>query len=269
MKLNIKKDFSKLLRNKWVLHIVSLLSLLTLIGYSMMNNINAVALFIVIAILVFFFSQNMIIVLGVPLILVNLFVSMNVVKEGLENNSSSSSTTASPSTSSSSSSAPSSTTSATPSSTTTTSGGSSSNPNKRTPQGLPTTSIDEGTSLNSSVSASNNTTTPPPPTDESFEVGRAKRGGGYNIDYASTIEDAYDELNKILGGNGIKKLTGDTQNLMKQQLQLAEAMKGMGPLIKGMAPLMQQAQGLLGGLKDGEGLGGIMEMAKKFSPPAV
>ena len=57
-------------------------------------------------------------------------------------------------------------------------------------------------------------------TDESFEVGRAKRGGGYNIDYASTIEDAYDELNKIIGGDGIQKLTGDTQNLMKQQMQL-------------------------------------------------
>ena len=57
-------------------------------------------------------------------------------------------------------------------------------------------------------------------TAEKFEVGRKK--GQYNIDYASTIEDAYDDLNKIIGGDGIKKLTDDSQRLMKQQLQLAE-----------------------------------------------
>jgi hypothetical protein len=83
------------------------------------------------------------------------------------------------------------------------------------------------------------------------------------------MEDAYSELNKIIGGDGMKKLTSDTQNLMKQQVQLAEAMKGMGPLIQGMGPLMQQAQGLLSGLKEGDGvgggLGGIVEMAKKFT----
>ena len=139
------------------------------------------------------------------------------------------------------------------------------NHEKSTPQGLPRTTIDSEIAQNSSIDASDHKFTSGPG-DESFEVGRAKRGGGYNIDYASTVEDAYDELNKIIGGDGIKKLTGDTQRLMQQQLELADAMKSMGPLIKGMAPLMQQAQGLLGGMNDKEGgLGSIMEMAKKFS----
>ena len=35
------------------------------------------------------------------------------------------------------------------------------------------------------------------------------------------------DLNKIIGGDGIKRLTDDTQKLMNQQLQLAEAMKNM------------------------------------------
>ena len=75
----------------------------------------------------------------------------------------------------------------------------------------------------------------------------------------------YDELNKILGSDGIKRLTNDTQNLMKQQLQLAESMKGMQPLIAGMAPIMQQAQGLLQGMGDNGNLGNLADIAKKFT----
>jgi hypothetical protein len=238
--MKLKTVISNFLTNKWTLNIVSVLSLFTLIGYLMIRNFNAIAYFIALSLLLFYFSKNMIIVLGVPLILVNLFVYKNVIKEGLTNNTK------------------------TPDNKVV---GSKKNTNsklnyeKRTPQGLPKTKIDSDTTLNSTIDSSDSNVN----TDESFEVGRPKRGGGYNIDYASTVEDAYDELNKIIGGEGIKRLTTDTQGLMKQQLQLAEAMKSMGPLIKGMAPLMQQAQGILGGMKDQEGLGGIMEMAKKIS----
>ena len=78
------------------------------------------------------------------------------------------------------------------------------------------------------------------------------------IDYASTIEDAYDDLNNILGGDGIKRLTDDTQKLMGQQLQLAEAMKSM-------TPLLENAKSMLKGfdLKD---LDGLASFAKSFTP---
>ena len=100
--------------------------------------------------------------------------------------------------------------------------------------------------------------------DEHFEVGRPKNGGS-KIDYAATIENAYDDLNKVLGSDGIKSLTDDTQKLMKQQMQLAESMSQMEPMIKGMGPMMDQAKGLLEGMGDSNGgMAGIMEMAKKF-----
>ena len=79
------------------------------------------------------------------------------------------------------------------------------------------------------------------------------------IDYASTVEDAYDDLNKILGGNGIKQLTDDTQNLMKQQLQLADAMKSM-------TPLMEQAQNLLQGF-DMKSLSSLAGLTKNGAAP--
>jgi len=79
------------------------------------------------------------------------------------------------------------------------------------------------------------------------------------IDYASTVEDAYEDLNKILGGNGIKQLTDDTQKLMKQQLELAEAMKSM-------SPLMEQAKGLLQGF-DLKNLGSLTNVGKNLQMP--
>ena len=232
--MKFKAAFSKFLTNKIVLNVVAVLALLNVIGYLVIGSYNEVAYFVILALLITYFSKNMIIVLGVPIILVNLFASGKSFRiEGMTNNS---------------------------------------NPTTKTEekkdvkhhetikkinqqdakskQGLPFTPIDAA-----STSA----------TDESVEVGRGKKKG-YDIDYASTVEDAYDSLNKILGSDGVKRLTGDTQQLLKQQQQLAESMQSMAPMIKSMAPMMKQAQDLLGGMGDGkEGLGGIMDIAKKLS----
>jgi hypothetical protein len=80
------------------------------------------------------------------------------------------------------------------------------------------------------------------------------------LDYAATVEDAYADLDKILGGDGIKNLTSDTQKLMEQQTQLANAMKGM-------APLLEQAKGMLQGF-DLKNLDGLASMAKNFGSAA-
>ena len=58
------------------------------------------------------------------------------------------------------------------------------------------------------------------------------------IDYASTVEDAYDDLNSILGSDGVQRLTHDTHKLMEQQVKLADAMKNMAPLIESAKSLM-------------------------------
>ena len=86
MKLN--SSVSKFLTNKWVLNIVSFLALFNIIGYMVMGNLNSVIYFIVLAVLVRYFSKNMIIVLGIPLVLVNLFRVSNINIEGMETESS-------------------------------------------------------------------------------------------------------------------------------------------------------------------------------------
>jgi hypothetical protein len=239
MKLN--SAVSKFLTNKWVLNVIAFLALFNVIGYMVIGNINAILYFIVIAILIRYFSKNMTIVLGVPLLIVNLMAMRGNMLEGMENNN-------------------------TP------------NPERRanekkqqteidkivkkqqnkpdpkTGQGLPMQPL-ENVEDNSNIATQNTSGE-----QQGFEAGRRKNSG-HNIDYATTVEDAYDELNNILGSDGIQRLTSDTQNLMKQQMQLAEAMKSMGPMVQSLAPMVENLKGMMGDNNVGE----MMKLAEKFT----
>jgi len=193
--MNLQKSFSKFLVNPLALKVVSAIAIINFLGYLILGNTTAVIYFILIGLVVSYFSKNMVLILGVPLLLVNLLAvgkktaeGFNRMREGMES--------------------------------------------KKKKEGVEPMTKEKKTK------------------DESFEVGRKKGKGGYNIDYASTVEDAYDELNKIIGGDGVKRLTADTQGLMKQQLQLTEAMKGMEPMVDKMGPLIDRVTKMMGTLKD-------------------
>lgn len=241
--MQFKSSLSEFLTNKWVLNIVAFLSIFNIIGYISIGNLNAVLFYILFAVLIRYFSKNMIIVLGLPLITVGLFYSMRKsfsFREGMETSESNNQETSNENKNTES-------TESNESDVVTTNDGSTSmtaiNPRER---------IQNKRNNNAN-------------TDESFEVGRGRKGS-YNIDYASTIEDAYDELNKILGSDGIKNLTDDTQKLMKQQMMLAESMQSMEPIIKGMGPLLEKAEGLLGNMGDSNGsLDSFKKLAEKFT----
>lgn len=218
--MKINSIVSKILTNKWVLNVVAVIAMFNMIGFMVMGNLNNILIFIVLSILVRYFSKNMIIVLGVPLIFVNLlFMNKNI--EGLET-----ATTTEP--------------------TTTTT----------TPEKKIEAPVIHGTEAPNASNVK---------TDEHFEVGRPKNSGS-KIDYAATVESAYDELNKVLGGDGIKNLTDDTQKLMKQQMELAKSMEGLAPMVEKMMPMAQQMQGMMQSMNtSGGGMSTIMDMAKKMA----
>ena len=232
--MKISPTIAKFLTNKWVLNIVSFLALFNVIGYAIMGNVNCVVMFIVISALISYFSKNMTIVLGVPLLLVNLFVLGKNKREGLENNSTKEKPTANVT---------------------------AKKPNKKNKQ---STKTSQGLSMNE-ISNEGENATQNTGEQDGFEPGRSKNKG-HDIDYATTIEDAYDELNNILGSDGIQRLTTDSQKLMEQQLHLAEAMKNMTPLFKSIEPMVQNLQGMMGQMDGKNGLGGIMDLAKKLVP---
>jgi hypothetical protein len=240
MKLNLV--MSKFLTNKIVLNVVAILAVFNVIGYLIMGNLNAVIYFILFSVVVRYFSKNMILVLGVPLILVNLFSLTGNIMEGMENNKKSEKKDENQKKIDD------------------IVNKNKNKPDSKTSQGLIMHPIESANE--SSENKGENTENKE---QQGFEPGRRKNKGN-EIDYASTIEDAYDELNNILGSDGIKRLTSDTQNLMKQQMQLAEAMKGMTPVIKSIAPMVENLKGMMGQMGEGsEGLGSVMNLAKQFS----
>ena len=224
MKLN--SAISKFLTNKLVLQIVAFLALFNVIGHMVIGHYDIVVYFILIALLVRYFSKNMIVVLGVPLILVN-FMSLKEgsYMEGLETQSESEEKK-----------------------------DEKKSDDSKDATGEPkiAASNDKGPKKTSEETTE----------EEAFEVGRAKKSG-HSIDYATTIEDAYDQLNSILGKDGIKNLTADTERLMQQQAQLAGSLKDMGPLIEKMGPMMDSVQGMMKDMPDiakGDVMGKVEQM---------
>ena len=78
--------------------------------------------------------------------------------------------------------------------------------------------------------------------------------GNTRIDYATTLEDAYSNLEGILGSDGIGKLTNDTERLMTQQQKLFDTMNNMVPMIETAKNMMDSL--------DMKQLGGLTDMVK-------
>ena len=84
--MKVKSTITRLLTNRTVLNVVFVIALLNIIGYLMIGSYHEIVQFILVALLTSYFSKNMIVVLGVPMVIVNLFARMNTMREGLEGN---------------------------------------------------------------------------------------------------------------------------------------------------------------------------------------
>ena len=95
------------------------------------------------------------------------------------------------------------------------------------------------------------------PKSEPAKVDGSKDKPEDRIDYSSTLELAYDNLQNMLGSDGIKGLTDETKRLVKQQQTLMSSINGMAPVLEKAKetlknvdlPDMGELQKLVGGLK--------------------
>ena len=237
MKFNPKS----LLRNTKVLYIVFALALINFFSYLLSRNFNAVLLFLVCGILTrYLFSKNMIVILLVSLIVTNVVLFFKGVKEGLENKK-------------------------------------DEIKNKDMKRAMKKDAMEkngmmkpqEGAMMKqkkgtehfeSRLEASNFNEDENDVQDD--EVFQDVMDGGKKvpkIDYASTLESAYDNLDKLLGSDAIRSMTEDTQRLAEKQKKL------MGNIQK-LEPMMSKAGDMINGLNiDGmgdmlKGLEGKMSM---------
>ena len=226
--MKVPKSVFKLLENKYVLYFVLFLAVSNLLGYMIVGNMNAVILFILIGGLMTFFSKNMIIVLSVPLVLTSVLLVGNRVSEGFTDEDKEKAKEKIDD---------------------------KKKEIKEKVNDEPITESDPESEGDLTTATSSAATSDPEgaATDTKPENMSLYKKKNNRIDYASTLEDAYGDLNNILGKDGIKNLTTDTQKLMDQQMQLAEALKGM-------APLIGDAKKMLSGMD----ISGLTQMAKSF-----
>ena len=212
--MNLNPALTKVLSSKILLNVIFAIAFIHVIGNLIMGNLHDVAFFILIGGLVSFFTENMIIVLGVPIVFVSLFATsiMEGFQEGKKNM-----------------------------------GGKKKEEERKKKK---KEEEEEKENVENETQEEEDEGFEPvgKKNPEKFEVGKRKKG--YDIDYASTVEDAYDDLNKILGGDGIKRLTADTQGLMQQQMELTKAMEGLEPMFSKFEPLLDKAKDMLKNLPE-------------------
>ena len=77
--------------------------------------------------------------------------------------------------------------------------------------------------------------------------------GSSKVDYERTLTDSYKNLNNMIGGEGMQRMTKDTERLMATQKELAKNMENM-------KPMLENAQNMIKGMGslDIKGLGKMM-----------
>ena len=247
-----KTDLHSLLRNRNVLYVVLFFSTLNLFSYLMMRQLDAVAFFIIIGFLTTYFSKNMIIVMLTSIVSTFFLVQINLLgkkegMKGMKEGMDSSGNTVSVDDASD-----------------------EEDTSSTEDSGIKVSPRDsKSTSTESFSKAEREDATAIKPEKFTQKLSPARYNSADDdttprhkpkIDYAATLETAYDNLDKLLSSDTIKNMSADTGRLADKQKQL---MDNIGKL----TPIMDKASSVLNNLDMGgiSGLmGGIQDRLKGF-----
>lgn len=211
-----------ILNDKNVLYIVFVIAILNMLGYLMTRNVEAVLFFLIIGFLTTYFSKNMIIVLIVTILSTSIFASTRTTYvqdyTGKEGMTSSDKKSDK-------------------SDNTEKKEKVKNELNKKKQTG---TDDDDSEEVSGKVSTISN-----------------KKGKENYVDYASTLEKAYANLQTTVGEGGIEGLTSQTSSLLDQQKKLMDNIENMQPFLKTADSFMQNF--------NMEGLDGITGMLGKLT----
>ncbi len=209
------RTLSGLLKDKVVLYIVLFFSVTNVIGYLMLHNLEAVLIFVMIGLLTTYFTKNMIVVMLTSLIATNAIVGAQRAGGRREGFGAE--------------------------------GAKKKNKDKKNKDKKDKKDKHEKHATESMTSGRDEAVAASSATDEE-EAGRKPK-----IDYAATLESAYDNLDKLLGSDALANMGADTQKLAQKQEVL------MNNLSK-LEPMIQKAGSMLEGLEQSGGtVGRLME----------
>lgn len=215
----MKFDAAKLLNDKRVLYVVLFLAITNLVGYLMTKNYTAVLFFLLICIFVRFLNHNKTIILASALIATTLAIGGKMIKENFEEGPAKKK--------------------------------SSSQPAKKDSTVKESSSSEKPVSKSGMANIHDDDKEGEHSLDNQEKMASGKKS---QLDYAGTVESAYDNLDKLLSSDALKNMGLDTQRLAEKQKKL------MGS-IKNLEPMMNQANDLLKSLD----MSGINNMMSKIS----
>ena len=237
---NFSKIFNNLLKNQVVLYLVALLALYCVVQYTMKNNLAAIGLLLVIGYSATRFTKNMIIVLLSSIIITKVLINCGLfkslgIREGMK------------------------------------SGGEHESHDdsigvhqkRKNPENIINNVIKkekkeikelekaekaEKAEKESEEVSENSVTTSKKSSSVTSAFSNLNdspdlTGSGAKVDYAGTVERAFDNLEKILGSDGIKKMSDDTARLAEKQENLVNAMKNMQPLMDNAQKMLKTIEG--------------------------
>lgn len=191
-----------ILNDKNVLYIVFVIAILNVLGYLMTRNVEAVLFFLIIGFLTTYFSKNMIIVLIITIISTSIFASTRTtyVQEYTGKEGMTSSD--------------------------------NTNTKKKEKAKI------EMNKKKQMVSDDDDDSDTEEVSDKVSTISNKKGKDNY-VDYASTLEKAYANLQTTVGEGGIEGLTSQTSSLLDQQKKLMDNIETMQPFLKTADSFMQ------------------------------
>jgi hypothetical protein len=228
--------FNKLVNNKITLYIVSIIALLSLIGHIIYSEISAIILFFLVGAIAYNFTKNMTIVLGSAFVVTSVAsMTMNlfVYQEGMEGNDSSGNTNTS------SNARQNNVASALSNSTDNTNTNTNTDTNIDTDTNSTNTNSRNTNTRNTNTRNTNSRNTNS--TDDTEGLSQLtpalldnipnKEQMQKQLGKATEMEQAYDNLEKIMGKENIQSISTDTKDLIKQQNDLIKQLKTMTPAL--------------------------------------
>ena len=211
-KKNSNAMFNKLVNNKITLYIVAIISLLSLVGNIIYSEFSAILLFFLVGAIAYNYTKNMTIVLASAFLatsIANLSMNLFLYKEGLGNMDSSGNTIP------------------------------TNKASEETPESSGATSATSATSANTSISTNQTEETEETEKTEAlsqltpalFNNTPNKEQLQKQLGKATEMEQAYDNLEKIMGKENIQSISTDTKDLIKQQNDLIKQLKTMTPAL--------------------------------------
>ena len=205
----MKLQAPAILKNKYVLYVLLVLAIINVLGYVALQDYDSLALFVAVGVLSTYFSKNMAVNLLLAILVTSLIAVNKRVVEGMKNEDDDDEEEEKPKKKAKKAKK-----------------GKKEGMNQQCNPACPAGKVCNAGQCVPETFQNNVPPSSPASVDEDDD-----EAVGDRIDYAATMEQAYDNLQTMLGDDGIKSITSETKKLVNQQKDLMKTLNSMAPVL--------------------------------------